>query len=463
MKIYKQNKVVMVLLLVFGLMNCTQSDFLDVKPNSGILVPNTLEDVEKLLNNNIMQTISSGLSTISADEYIIDEANWNALTTIERNASVWNQDIYEGEKGIRDWSKPYEIIYYSNCALSVLDKLKVDKRDESKFSQLKGWSLFMRAYANYELLRVFCKSYDVTTAHKDLGIPLRTTPDIDVIMSRSSLEESYEFVLNDLLEASALLRTERNNNFSQPNRLAVFAFLARVFLDMGAYKEAEYYAESLLSGYNKLIDYNLIDKNASTPFSTTHDEMLYRNMTNGGYDLTSLGSLPRLYWIDPDLIKLYEEGDLRISIYFIHNGSGRYVMKRGYGGSGAYGFSGLATDEVWLIKAECLARRGENLEALKVLSDLLKNRYVKGKAPSVSILQARGDVLMTIQEERRKELVWRSLRWSDIKRYNREGQSIRLIRKVGERTFELSPNDNKFVLPIPDDEIAFSGITQNKR
>ena len=78
-------------------------------------------------------------------------------------------------------------------------------------------------------------------------------------------------------------------------------------------------------------------------------------------------------------------------------------------------------------------------------------------------LQSRGPVLETVLEERRKELVWRSIRWSDIKRLNRDGKGIELVREIGDKKYTLSPNDLRYVLPIPDDEIAFSGLTQNKR
>jgi hypothetical protein len=65
--------------------------------------------------------------------------------------------------------------------------------------------------------------------------------------------------------------------------------------------------------------------------------------------------------------------------------------------------------------------------------------------------------------ERRKSLIWRSLRWTDLRRLNKEGKNIELKRKLGDLEFTLAPNSPLYVLPIPDDEIALSGITQNKR
>ena len=107
-------------------------------------------------------------------------------------------------------------------------------------------------------------------------------------------------------------------------------------------------------------------------------------------------------------------------------------MKRGYFGSGLYPFTGLAVDEVYLIKAECQARLGKDDKALETILSLLTKRYVVDKTPSVDdIIQGR-TVLEMVLEERRKELVWRGIRWHDIKRYNRDGRNITLTRKLGE-------------------------------
>ncbi|TDQ81076.1 RagB/SusD family nutrient uptake outer membrane protein [Sphingobacterium yanglingense] len=459
MKIYKN---MWMFLSLFGLLNCTQSDFLDVKPNSGILVPHTLDDVQKLLNNNIMQTISSGLATVSADEYVIDEANWKAAPAIERNASVWNSDIYEGEGKILDWNVPYQVVFYVNNALTKLSEMDKKTQSTKQYKELKGWSLFKRAYANYELTRLFCKIYDERTASADLGIPIRTTADIDVVVQRSSVEDTYAHILADIQEAIPLLSTERTANLLKPNRTAAYSLLARIYLDMGKYTEAENYADSALNLYNVLLDYNTLNLTTNTPFSPNNVEIIYSTMTVGRYQLTITGFFPQLYKIDPKLIDLYAEEDLRSKIYFMTQ-SGVVVMKRAYNGLGSFGFTGLATDELYLIKAECLARKSKDEEALGWMHSLLQKRYATGKVPTLEFLRNKSAVLELILEERRKELVWRSIRWSDIKRLNRDGKQITLKREIGDKIHTLLPDDPKYIFPIPDDEIAFSGLIQNRR
>lgn len=66
-----------------------------------------------------------------------------------------------------------------------------------------------------------------------------------------------------------------------------------------------------------------------------------------------------------------------------------------------------------------------------------------------------------ILQERRKELLFRGLRWIDIKRLNKEGAGIVLKRKVGEDLYQLSPNENKYALPLTTDIITLARLEQN--
>jgi len=68
-----------------------------------------------------------------------------------------------------------------------------------------------------------------------------------------------------------------------------------------------------------------------------------------------------------------------------------------------------------------------------------------------------------VLQERRKELVWRCLRWDDIKRLNKEGKGIVLSRRLGDAVYKLEPNTPGYVFNIPQDEINRSGIIQNIR
>jgi len=68
-----------------------------------------------------------------------------------------------------------------------------------------------------------------------------------------------------------------------------------------------------------------------------------------------------------------------------------------------------------------------------------------------------------ILRERRKELIFRGLRWTDLKRLNKEEAGIILTRLFNGNTRQLLPKSNHYVLPIPDDALTGGTITQNIR
>jgi len=101
--------------------------------------------------------------------------------------------------------------------------------------------------------------------------------------------------------------------------------------------------------------------------------------------------------------------------------------------------------------------------AMKDLNMLLRNRWRKGTYTDQIALDP-NDALDKILMERRKELIFRGLRWSDLRRLNRDPRFAKtLTRIVEEVTYRLPPNDPKYVYPIPESEIKLSGIQQNVR
>lgn len=452
--------LVILALPAFFVTSCNKADFLEKKPNTYIIVPESLEDYQKLLDGNHMNHLSAGLAEMASDDYVVDRSDWLSASPVQRNSYIWAADIYEGTTDIRDWQRPYQAIFYVNNVLSGLDQL--DDKRTIMAGHIRGQALFKRAFAYYELARNFCKPYDALTADSDLGLPLRLKPGVDYVTQRASLAETYDRVFSDLNESITLLSTERSqDNLFRPWRGAAYALLARIYLDMRQYEFAELYADSCLTLHDELINYNTLNRESDIPFSITNDELIYAAMTFGVYNFTAnTQSSPAR--ASEELLDLYEPGDLRFPLFFAEDANGKFWKKRGKGGQ-PYPFTGLATDEIYLIKAECLARRNEVLSAISVLNTLRRNRFDSSASlVEVSALDA-DDALQHVLDERRRELVWRCLRWQDIKRLNMEGAGITLVKTLDDDRYELTPNHDRYVFPIPDEEIIQSGIAQNER
>jgi len=107
-----------------------------------------------------------------------------------------------------------------------------------------------------------------------------------------------------------------------------------------------------------------------------------------------------------------------------------------------------------------MARTGYLVEAQADLNTLLATRYKAGTFRPYQ-LTVTADVLDLILKERRKELIFRGLRWMDIKRLNLEGANIVQRRFLDGKEYRLEPNANRYALPLPDDIIRVTGMEQN--
>lgn len=446
--------------LMICLMACNKSSFLNEKPSTAIVEPRTLSDMEHLLDNTVVFNFTGSLSQLAADEYELSDEGWQTGVATERNSYIWAKDIYGGDQSIQDWNQLYEEVLYANSVLSALTRS--DSAQTTKGQQVRSWALFARSFAYFDLLRNFAAPYDEGLAETLPGVPLRLSPDIDVLESRTSMRAGYDRVIGDLKAALPGLSSLRpSGNLNRPSQCAAYALLARVFLDMRRYPEAALYADSALSMYNTLLDYKTISTSSATPFNNKHAELIYNARQVSTYLFTANVALSPAT-ISKELLALYSPDDLRLQLYFTRNTDGTYRKKRGYNGSGNYPFSGLATDELYLIRAECLARQGDAAAAMEVLNALLVKRYRAGKFVSLQASSG-AEALLHVLRERRKELAWRGTRWHDLKRLNKEGAGIELSRTISGTRYTLPANDPRYVFPIPDDEIALSGIDQNKR
>jgi len=440
---------------------CTKS-YLEIKPSSDILTPSKYEDFVSMLDNTVIN-LAPSLPIISGDEYeLVDDNAWNAIgSATERNAYIWASDLFEGQIQRADWDNPYLSIFYANAVLDHLPSTSARLTDE-QIRYLKGWALFIRSNAYLHLTLAFSKAYAPASAHENLGIPLRSTSDINYIAHRSSLADSYQFILNDLEAAADLLPTGiPNRERNRPSKEACFSLLSRTFLYMGNYPLSEVYADSALALLpDRLLDYNSLDASSPTPFSNDNQQIIFYAQFSPSYSTLVMGNGNRIK-VDPDLVNLYKEGDLRPGLYFASQPSGNLYFKRGYTRN-LYPFAGLSVEELYLNKAECRARANDTENALDPLNTLLSKRY-KPEYFEPLIADNSQEALSIILNERRKELVWRGFRWWDIKRLNVEGANIELKRTILSEAYTLPPNDPRSVFPIPDDEILRSNIQQNER
>lgn len=460
---YKVLKVIFLSLMIC--IGC-QEEFLDKKPDKALLVPQNLKDFRALLDNTFIMNSSPGIHIIGDGDFVIsDEALKSLPSPYIRNGYVWKEDLYEGEAHITDWSIPYQQIFYSNVVLEGLNKYERSSSNAVEYDNVKGSALFYRALGHFLIAQVFAPSYDEDTATEDLGIPIRLTSDISQTSSRGTLFSTYEQIIKDLVEAERLLSIKSKVK-SQPSKHATYALMSRLYLNMRNYEMAEFYADRCLEIDNRLIDFNSLDPSANIPFPdlflTGNAEVVYYFAIRSNRFLSS-----SLTSVAPELYRSYKEGDLRKNIFFRNRNNGVFTFKGSYNGlstiNGVF-FGGIANDELYLVKAECAARRGEVEKALTYVNNLLKMRWSSSHDFPEFLTNSLDEALAFILDERRKELVGRGIRWHDLKRLNKEEKWKTTLKRDFEGVqYLLEPNSLRYVLPIPPEEISGSGIEQNNR
>ncbi|MBB5440660.1 tetratricopeptide (TPR) repeat protein [Pedobacter sp. AK017] len=456
----KYLKLATYFLLGFCTFSCKkEKDFLSAKPNDALTVPNSLYDYELILNDeDNMNANEPMLGFISGEEFTVSLANMQRATQTQRNAYTWGKDNFYENLESPEWGTPYKRIYVANVVIDGLKTLKISKNEQTKYNAIKGRALFFRAWNFKVLLDLFTLPYVESSAEISLGIPLRLNSNLNIKSSRPNLKDSYNQVISDLREAILLL-PDRGLFPTQPSKGSCYALLAKIFLTLGKYDEALKYSNECIGIYPEIMDYNSFET-AEFSFTTQTEgylpEIIFHVATPGA----SFMSLSRLL-VDPALYEMFDNEDLRKTMFF-HSISG------GKGFKGSYDlkflkFSGIAVDEVYLIRAECYARIGEKALAIKDINSLLVKRYKKGAFIEREV-SSNEEALALVLIERRKELCFRGIRWSDLRRLNLDPKlSVNLSRQLNNVVYTLPANDKRYSFPIPELEIQASGIQQNER
>lgn len=447
-------KLISVLALSVWLHSC--ADFLDAKPDNTLAHPSTLKDLRAILDNeNGVNNVYPSTLAMASDEFYMTYQGFTQMTQRIQDVYIWeDQGIDAG------WTTSYKAISLANVVLEALERIKGG--DQHLRNQLEGEALFLRGWMFFHLAQIYCQHFSIHDTGEGLGLVLRMDSSSEVNIGRSSLKETYKQIFEDLNRALELL-PENAEYVTRPAKLACYGALARAYLTVEDFDAAEKMVDQLLRQKSELWDYNTVKGNGLYPFVLADNvEMVYygRAVSTGEFIYN-----PNTY-IDPALYELYEEYDLRRSLYFTAGAEGQKFRGYYHGALADY-FAGIGIDEMYLIKAECAARRRDVETGLYYLNTLLRHRYDSSYFTSLNITDS--DILFhKILEERRKQLVCRGLRWQDLRRLNRtEGLETTIRREMiinGElKVYTLKPNSLRYVFLIPYLATEMGKYEQNPR
>ncbi|NII26219.1 RagB/SusD family nutrient uptake outer membrane protein [Pseudoflavitalea sp. X16] len=419
-------------------------------------VPITEADLGRIkglmFNTDVLNHGSPSIGELCSDNYYFTREQWRQLNEQTGSSYLW-YPISFGR-----WMNEYDQVSYANFALEGLARIKRNPFNATQWDETKGRAHFYRATAFFNIAQLISLPYDSITAYNDPGIPLKLTTDTSTRHNRGTVQQTYNQIISDLNSSLADLPLIPVANIT-PSVRAAHGMLARVFLSMRRYDPALYHADQALQMNDHLLDFSAMNPNSIWPMP---DPLSNKEIAFLSY-MESTGIIaPPIQSTDPALYQSYDPADLRRTMFFTIGREGEVLFRGSYAKSTTC-FSGIANDELFLIRAECHARAGRTDKAMDALNTLLVKRYLKGRFKPLSA-QSAEDALQQILTERRKELVHRGLRWTDLRRLNKDPQTaITLQRKIGGKIFTLPPVDDRWVFLLPLNEINVSYMQQNPR
>ncbi len=429
----KNKYIIIVLLIITGIFSSCDK-FLEVTPK-GLVIPETLADYESMLNSpTLTKTFPINLLDFTDDVFNdLDE-----LSEIPKaNGYYWRSIITVNEKASPDiWGPLYRCIYDANVIISGVPDASEGTAEEKQ--QLVAEALVIRANCYLDLLTVFAKAYDPATAATDPGLPMVTSISVtDKAPGRSSLQATLDAIISDITIAINSL-PETNINRYRLTKYAAYGLLSRIYLYMADYANAKTYTNMALEATHSILDYNSYNNSNEVPKYELNPEVLWQRASVSG----SAGGM--IY--SDDLHSYFDTTDIRYS--FLTTTSNNSLSRFSF--PGVYNF-GITFPEMYLTKAELLARENKFGDAMDIVNMLRQNR-IKADSYTYQTATSGEEALIKVLNERRIELAFSGLRWFDMKRLDQEGRMPE-VRRIDVETMEieatLPPHSPKYTFEIP--------------
>lgn len=368
------------------------------------------------------------------------------------------------------WGFAYYMISAANNVIDNLEGKESSEVTTQDINNLKAESLFLRALAHFDLVRLYATSYAKNSGGLGVPVILHTDPSGQEMPARNTVAEVYDQIIADLLEAESIIdpayvRTGVSDAKSVATLPAIQALLSRAYLYTQNWQGAANYATKVINN----ADYSLWSaaelsgvwgKDIPTGGEVIFEVYgLQQNSYDSWWEGPSHMTNPIGYAdcaAHPDLTALYETGDVRGNLFRTDkdNASGSLWTTKYIGKGKGDALSTpdvnnvivLRLSEMYLNRAEAIIN-GAAISGVTALSDLNAIRSHRGAS---SLSSAGSDVVLL---ERRLELAFEGHYWFDLARTNRASTRSDL---------PLAKDDNRFVLPIPQREIETnSSLVQN--
>ena len=447
--------------------------YVDFK-TQGQLVPGTIENYRYLLNNTSALEVAPTISDMASDDLEIVDGSPQQLSLVDNDyygyfarAYQWADQIFPLENQYYkddNWTSLYNTVVYANTVITEVPNISDGTPAERE--ELIAEAKIHRASSYLMLVNTYAKPFAQQTAATDLGVPLVLTLTTEQTLKRETVENVYKAIINDINTALPTLPESQNYN-TLPSKSGAYALLARTYLYMNRFEEAANAADQALSLRNELVDLTALDTliAGSYPLKINNPEILLSKVPVNGV----LGrSAPTALRLSSSLLALFDTNDQRYNLFTVPGSivspwevyDGRYFYLDAVTDQGRN--VGPSVPEMILIKAENEARKGNVAEAMNLVNQLRAKRILSTGTVELTATSAQ-DALLKVISERRREFMFRMLRWWDMRRLKNEPNfNQTYTRQFGGKTIMLAPNSDRYVFPISKYELNMSpGLEPN--
>ena len=450
-----KQSVILASVMSVGLWMTSCNSQLDIKPVNSVATSQALSTASDL--NALLVGAYDGLGGINlyggsllrdgellATAPSTGDVNWTGTFVAPQQIYTKNILINNDQADVT-WTNAYRTINICNTVLANLNLAATADQ-----ARIEGEAKFIRGSLYFELVRFFAKDWSDGDPNTNPGVPLVTTPTVDLdassTVARSPVAAAYAQVLSDLTDAEAKLPAT-NSFFATKG--AAGAQLSRVYLQKADYPNATNAANRVItSKIYQLVDINLVfDKRESQNGINTNETIFAVQITdqdgindlNTFYGSSSEGGRGDID-ISENFIAQFDSTDRRAGLFYDDDGLFRTVKFINQYGN----IQVLRLAEMYLTRAEANFRAGTTVGDTP-LNDINVIRNRAGATP----LTAAQLTLATILRERRLELAF-------------EGTYIHDIRRTKGSVGTLPYNSPKLLFPIPLREVTTNpALVQN--
>lgn len=351
------------------------------------------------------------------------------------------------------WKKGYVVLSNVNTLLSYIGSLKESyPNDTDEIDRIAAEARYLRAFAHFALVSCYAQPYNFTDDASHIGIPIadRIISPKETIV-RSSVAKVYEQMLKDLDDARKTLGDSAPSDAHYVSGMACNALLARVYLHMGNYSEAEACADRVIGAieltptekYQAMFTGQELGSEAIFRLSGAYNGKRLRTF----YDYESPSFTPAT-----DFLKTFRNAD-DVRLTLMKAPDGQTTCMKYYDTTDAapedkfYHITVSRASEMYLMRAEARCMRNNLTDAAADIAALRARALnITTEEAAFNYNNNQRELLRLIKEEYQKELCFEGHRFFDLARWN---DDIVRSEDTNSSVKKLAYPDYRFALPIP--------------